>query len=890
MKTFRFHHTKYPNSEWIRFTVSFLALITIAHSTSQAAPSVEAYLGEPFGVARVTVDVFRGEPSVPLNDERFTVWQENHRTMYPVVKQEPAKRLLRRLLSIETPRKVSLYFLFQGKESFDASVFSPIEQAVRIHPVDDARGHQNLLDQWWNEYSGRWKRLCKDPQFPPMAENFLVASLSRRLNLDPHSSGRRLFGSKNDDLSGLSQLFASEAYQLKIDREMVMRAETDEPVLQPLPEGPAWPDLDINLAELEGVEIEPLAAHVPEECFYVRFDQFLNYLWFRDLTEKWNGDLQNMIVRRAVDRAADERTQQQLSLKYNAMAKILGPRVVKELAIVGLDPYTTHGAGVGVVMHAKNNFLLSQDMMRQRRRSLGTFADAEESTVSIAGVDVSLVATPGGEVRSYYVQQGDFHIVSTSRHLVERFIEAGQGVRPLAALPTFLQARQRLPIGTGDTVFVFTPEKFFENLCSPHYFIENLRRIRSAREPLLLELAGLAAITENAGDNVPLQAGILPTGFASRADGSVLEVVGDKLVDSRRGAPGYFLPIADMQVEQVSASEAAAYESFSEKFREQIGRMPSVAASVRRQTRDDNTVTMALEVVAQPSAGSKLHETMTSVGTPSPERLAPVPGNVIALEVVLESGLFSRSENQEVHLFGGLRDYYSPLSPQGGTLTPLLRSAELVRGYLGTWPRPEFLNNLFPDNQPPAGEPQLVHEMFGEQIWADQWEDFVLFSFKPAVVSDVRPHVRKVPAERPAHLWLDIEDLTGKKFAGTVNALGYMRSRETSAAGSRMMNSLANQFRIGRPECRDLAERLLDGKLICPLGGEYELLAPGRDLEMWVSSALPPQNRFRLAEVPEDFQLPFLDWFRGLNGEASFVEDILSVRLNLHMAADAVPE
>ena len=883
------HHIKLLRYGCVRLLLPILAFFLNGAAPLSAAPSVEAYSGGPFGVARVTIDVFRGQPSVPLSDERFTVWQEDNLAMYPVVKQETAKRLLRQLLSIETPRKISIYFLFQGDQPFDVSVFSHVEQAVRVRPIADSRRHGNLLNEWWNEYSGRWKGLCSDPQFPPMAENFLVATLSRRLGLST-SAGGGLLAKKEPKVSALAQLFASESYQLKLDRDRVIHPQVDEGPLQPLPETPAWPEYDIDLAALEGVELAPIATRVPEECFYIRFTKFLNYLWFRDLTEKWQGDLQNMIVRRAIERAADKRTQQQLSLKYNAMAKILGPRVVNDIAIVGLDPYSTHGAAVGVVMHAKNNFLLSQDMMRQRRRSLTEFDDAAETTETIAGEEVSLVSTPGGEVRSYYVQQGDFHMVATSKTLIERFIQTGEGDRPLSSLPSFLQARKQLTATGEDTVSVFVSEKFFQNLCSPHYFVENLRRIKSAREPLLIELASLAAQTENAPQNDPMLSGILPEGFGTRVDGSQLDIVEESLVDSRRGAPGYFVPIADMTVEQVSESEAQAYRTFLDSFRDEVGQMPPVAAVVRRQPQEGDTVTMSLEVLVQPTTGSKVNELKKHLSTPSSERLAPVEGNVLSFEAALETSLLSRDEPSQFHLFGGLRDYLSPLAASGGSLRPLGGYSEIVRGYLGAWPKPRLLESMLSKPVPESEEPQVVQEVLGAEVWANNWDDFITLHAQAGSCQRSATAASKAPAERPAQIWLEVDDLTGKQFAGTVNAFGYMRARETSVAASRMMNSLANQFRIGRPECRELAERLIDGKFVCPLGGEYELLAPERDLEVWVSTALEPSNRFLLTEVPEDFQLPFLDWFRGLEADASLTGDALSIQLDLHMTADAVPE
>jgi hypothetical protein len=342
-------------SRRLRSAFSVLAIYLLFIPQLFAAPSSEAYVGAPFGVGRVTIDVFRGEPVIPLFDERFTVWEETSRVMYPVLKDEPVKKIVRQFLSIKVPRKVTIYYLFQGDDPFDLSVFSPVEQAVRVKPLDDPAAHRRLLDEWWQHYTGRWNKLRSDPQFPPVAENFLSATFARRLQRElPEPSGGLLGMGKKKD-SALGELFAGEAYQLSVDRQMLQSQAALGDGRQALPEPIAWQELSIDPAQLEDVAVEPIATHVPAECFYLRFGTFTNYLWFRDLNKKWQGDLQNMILRRGIDRAAAKRSQQQLSLKESALAKILGPQVIADAAIIGLDPYTTQGAGIGILFQAKNS-------------------------------------------------------------------------------------------------------------------------------------------------------------------------------------------------------------------------------------------------------------------------------------------------------------------------------------------------------------------------------------------------------------------------------------------------------------------------------------------------------------------------------------------------------
>ncbi len=869
------------------FIITAIVLLAPAQ-LAVSAPRSEAYLGQPFGVGKVTIDVLRGEKAIPLSDERFTVIGENDRVMYPVLKEEPGRRLLRQLLEIETPRTVTIYYLFRGDEPFDLYPFTPVEQAVRVKPVNNEAAHRELLDEWWSQYSGYWQRLQKDPQYPPIAENFLTASLARRLGKTlPESKRSILPWSKQKKVSAFDELLVNESHQLRIDVEMLQHAN-GEFEIHPLPDPVVWAQPEISEEGLEGVAVEAIATHVPEECFYLRFGNFTNYLWFRDLNKKWQGDLGNMIARRGIDRASSKRIQQQLSLKESVLAKILGPQVIADAAIIGLDPYVAQGAGIGILFEAKNSFLLSQDLTNQRRTALTEFDDAEETTIELAGQEVSLIATPDGRVRSYYAQADDFHLVTTSRTLAERFLEAGQGTRPLAALPSFINARQQMPVERDDTIFAFISPKFFQNLCSPQYRIETRRRVRSARESHLLELARRAAITEGLAAVTReqlIETDILPAGFATRIDESQLLETESGVIDSHRGRPGYYIPVADMLVHQATAEELTAYQKFIERFQADIGQMPPIAIGAKRAV-DEAGETMVVDVLVSPLGRLKLGSLADMLGEPSDQELQEVEGDVVTAQAVLDVPVPLVGGDSQPHLlFGGLRDFRSPLAIKRGAVVADATPTELIRGYLGAWPKPGLLAMFAGPQAPASDQPEQV----GEQVWQAGQDDFLLLSFKPEVIEQVLPQIELIPAERPAQIRLRVDNLSDKKIAEVVNAFGYMRARDTSVAASRLMNTLANQLHVPRFECRELAERLVDGKFVCPLGGEYQLYAPDLGLEVWSSSAFPKKNRFLLTEVPDDFYLPLLTWFRGFQGDLTLTDESLKSHLEIRMTGAAVP-
>jgi len=869
-------------------------LLSLLGQEAVAANS-EAYLGEPFGVGRVTIDVLRGEPSLPLSDERFTVLEANGRALYPALKQTPVRKLVRGWLGREAPRKVTIYYLFQGVEPFELSLFGPNEQGARVKPLHDSARHRRLLLEWWEQYTKYYQGVLSSRAYPPVAENFLVASLSRRLGLPMPKPRRSLLTGDGGKEDALGDLFINEAHRLRIDRTMLAPQSAQRLQRQPLPEPIEWAEALTPVEVAEEIEVERLATHVPAECFYLRFGNFTNYLWFRDLNKKWQGDLGNMIFRRGIQRSAGQRIQQQLSLRESALAKILGPQVIADAAIIGLDPYLEQGASIGILFQAKNEFLLSADLTKQRSAALSKYEEAKEETLEIEGHSVSYISTPSGQVRSYYVKRAGFHLVTTSLTLVKRFLEAGQGDRSLASLASFRRARQEFPLERGDTMFAFISQQFWNQLSSPQVFIENERRLRASREALLLKLARYAAKNEAGkkqtivGQSVPelIAAGMLPAHFGTRVDGSKLLELETGDVDSLRGARGYFLPIADMPIDEVTAREAAAYKKFVSKFKESGGQLPPLAAAVQRTSgKSGGHETISVDLFAAGALRKKLGKVGTWLGQPAEKRLQPVAGDLLSVEAIVDfPSPLTDSENAEQHLFGALRDYRAPLIVSQGVVKPGAGPAELVRGYLGAWPKPGLLEWFTRGEAAQGLEPQQL----GGQMWQAKQEDFLLLSFKPDVIQQVLPQLALQPTESAGQVWIRLADLTGTQMAENVNALGYMRTRETSAAGSRMMNSLANQLGVPRDECRAFAERLVDGKFICPLGGKYQLFAPERGLEVWASSALPEQNRFLLTAVSADFRLPLLEWFRGLTGELRLDRQALCAHLEIKMTRAALP-
>jgi hypothetical protein len=110
------------------------------------------------------------------------------------------------------------------------------------------------------------------------------------------------------------------------------------------------------------------------------------------------------------------------------------------------------------------------------------------------------------------------------------------------------------------------------------------------------------------------------------------------------------------------------------------------------------------------------------------------------------------------------------------------------------------------------------------------------------------------------------------------------------------MNSLISQLHVPPEEAKNLAEQLVGGTFVSPLGGEYALVTPSLqagdsmpapgERRLWASTATPVANRFLLTEVPADYQMPLIEWFRGMNLELT--RDDAADALTVHAELDMV--
>ncbi len=244
-----------------------------------AEPGVEAIAGDPYGVGRWTVQLPPGVNPALLGNNSFVLSEKNGRAMFQAFQTEPLRAAAREFLG--RPQTATVYFLFTGDAPLQLELFTPTGTTTVVTPQREPVGHARLLTEWWVSYARQANRIDRSADYPDLVDNYLLATLSRRLNLPPagqmppplvQSLANSLFSS----ITGIRQSPSEiESGDEELDRQLGLllgadnmrsqlqtqvlarRSEPLETADQPLPPGIPFA---ANVPEpLGGAAIEPIA-------------------------------------------------------------------------------------------------------------------------------------------------------------------------------------------------------------------------------------------------------------------------------------------------------------------------------------------------------------------------------------------------------------------------------------------------------------------------------------------------------------------------------------------------------------------------------------------------------------------------------------------------------
>jgi serine/threonine protein kinase len=580
---------------------------SVKSASAQQAPLLavaqppEAVAGQPFGVGFLSVQFgpdgvrWRSDEPLRLSGRGDTVFYPAYTPLASRVNAPP-----------HTLQSLDIHFLFRGREPLELTLEVGRNHVLRTKlPVaDSAASHASRMDQWWTRYvrpSCGQAALTSSP--PAAVHTYLVRMLAHRLGrrVTP-ADAAYLLGPCDGYLRAYGDLLHSKADDDTIFRlgDLLPRRESIERNWQyeawdspnefrpyeqaaPLPQAAPQPG-QAAAAGAADAGWDELAKYVPRECYYARFANPEDAALYVLRLQQVAGNLPLIGAAEGLEADIGLRLLRQLGLdSLTAGRGLMTMDLISDLAIIGTDAYFLDGAAIGVLVKAKDSELSGALLQLLREVQTVGAPDVEAKPEPIAGQAVSYLRTNDGSVRSFYATRGDVHLISNSRYIVRRFLEAGGRGRTLADDPRFQEASGRFR-GRRASLLLYVSEDFWRQLLGAPSVIETWRRYRARAELDLVRWARRTA----AAEAIPhkeikdlIDARLLPESVVQRPDKSLPQMDGGALRDSLRGLPGTFVPIVDV-IEQWGTGQGAV-SAFEGKLAQAHAQGDSYATSAVRR-------------------------------------------------------------------------------------------------------------------------------------------------------------------------------------------------------------------------------------------------------------------------------------------------------------------
>ncbi|MEM8667175.1 MAG: hypothetical protein AAGG48_06645 [Planctomycetota bacterium] len=888
-----------------------LPLVVSAVLSGSCASAVEilagATLGSPYGVATIEIPV--NPPVVGDSLPPLQVTEETGRIFFPIAEDvrvdinsrriptdgprrgrlvERVRNVIRDLSNGDEPQQQTvarrISFLFHGGEPLRIQFGGELRKlgVYEIVPISEPKAHAEMLTTWWKSYSDAARRQIASADYPAWVENYLIAMLSGRTNQklpDWYTDAPPI---EDELLSTLKLIGGVEGVAERYFRQSAIgQTVTSTNASLPLPPPPRWAPL-YDASNLDEIPVEPLATRVPAECFYIRYGSFENFLWFQDLSSEYAGDISRMVTLRGMVNDTAARLEDQLAMKTTQLSRMLGASVVEDQALIGRDLFMSDGASMGVLIQAKNAFLLRTGFTKDREATAAANEDVTLRSLKLDGQPVTLLSSVDNRVRSYMAVIDNFIMVANNESMIRRFIEVSRTGDSLASTAAFRLSRQLMPLERNDVIFAYFSPQMLRGLVSPEYLIELRRRLEAKADIALVHLARLAAAQElnaavtDAAENQPAEEfgidelvglGFLPTNFSARSDGSGVFAIGNQVIDTLRGGRGTFLPIADCPVDAVTPEESEWYARIAEQYTNRFPTIDPIMVGIQREVVSEEPFIERVNVHAEvaPWDPGKYGMIADQLGPPTPVAMQFAADDIIALQ----AHVASEELGSPTHLFAAIKDNTLPEPEDFKGIINIYQSLRQLPGYLGAWPQPGALDRL------PlglgVGQPigQGMSRLLGG-LYRYTDGQFSVLSFQQEVLQATLPQLAAVDATDSAQVRFRANDLRGSQIEGWVNAQLYKRSRESSMAGANFLGLISRQFKVPPRQAMDRASEVLGARLQCPLGGDY---AYNEFSQRWTSTAwqgeLPPEF------PPANYIAPALQWFRGLSASVTQYQDRL---------------
>ena len=375
---------------------------------------------------------------------------------------------------------------------------------------------------------------------------------------------------------------------------------------------------------------DPLAKLIPHDQHALFFPTFDAMAALADEADRYGTLALHAVESRSEDSGTRARYERQLCLSLTGLGRLVGPQVVKSVAVTGSDPYLRVGSDVAIVFEPRGDaaglekLLLTQVAVGRQR---GPAAKAVEGEVA-GGVRYSGAVSPDRSVSCYVASVGDAVVVTNSKVQLERLAAVRQGQVPsLDSLDEYTFFRGRYRRGQEDeTAFLVLTDATIRRWCGPRWRIADSRRTRVAALLAEVQAAHLDPLV-----NGRITAENRPHVDLYVQDMGEIRLTPRGVTSAVYGSLDFMTPIVELPLEKLSGAEARAYARWRDGYesnwrqyfdpvaaRLSLGRDGSLSADMTvmpliKQTSYRPLISVTRDALLPPAAGDPHDEALVHV-------------------------------------------------------------------------------------------------------------------------------------------------------------------------------------------------------------------------------------------------------------------------------------
>ncbi len=394
-----------------------------------------------------------------------------------------------------------------------------------------------------------------------------LARIELKMSPDDPQAWRNPNQFRRDNLTTTYDLFTGGraiSENLQLDRTLPQRAANETPVKIDSLRGITIDEIDWKpLIKDAKPELDPLAKKLPADQHVVFFPSFQAALAMVDETKQHDTPVLRLAQPRSEDAGVVERYQRQLGLPLSTVARLLGPSLVKSVALTGSDPSFPLGTDVAVLLETPQPRALFNLLMGRIAMAAAGVKDAKAvCSNDIEGLAYQGFVSPDRALSSYVAQLDDAVVVTNSIYQLQQLAAVRSGkAKSLAELPEYTFFRIRYPrTDAEESALIFLSDATIRRWCGPRWRIADSRRTRARAVLAELQASQLADLVLHKVEPGPMHTDLPILG------GGTLRLTPEGVVSSVYGTLNFMTPIAEIPLEEVTKTEADAYQAWRDGY------------------------------------------------------------------------------------------------------------------------------------------------------------------------------------------------------------------------------------------------------------------------------------------------------------------------------------